>query len=224
MLALIEMNLLPGGKRGAGRQKSKRKLSMPKFEGFGENLKGDPFILGLAVLVIAAVAHLGFMFVTQTQKIGSIEADLKAQRQDSIRFAEAIAAADSLRARQDTLLQKAALIRAIDSDRYVWPHILDEVSAALPDFTWLTSLQQTGGSGVDVQFKIEGQTGATDALTRFMRNLSESPFIRNVDLVSDEQIQQGQKLVHGFVLTARYEPPDSSVITTEPIILAGEGE
>ena len=28
----------------------------------------------------------------------------------------------------------------IDSDRYVWPHLLDEVSRNLPSYTWLTSL------------------------------------------------------------------------------------
>ncbi len=221
MLALIEMNLLPGGKRGAGRQKGGRKVSMPKFEGFGENLKGDPLLLALAVLVLVAVSHVGFEFITKTQRLSSIETDLAAQRQDSVRYADAIAAADSLRARQDTLGQKIDIIKAIDSDRYVWPHILDEISQALPDFTWLTGLAQTAGSGIDVEFRLEGQTGATAALTRFMRNLSASPFIRDVRLISQEQIQQGAKLVHGFVLMARYEPPDSAAISTEPIILAG---
>lgn len=222
MLALIDINLLPGGKRGAGRPKAGRKLSMPSFEGFGENLKGDPLILGLIVLAVAVVGHFGFLFVTQTQKLGSVEADLEAQRQDSVRFAENIAAADSLRARQDTLLAKANVIRTIDGDRYVWAHILNEVSVALPEFTWLTAMQQSAGAGDDVEFRIEGQTGATAALTRFMRGLAESPFLRDVRLVSQEQVQQGQKLVHGFVLLARYEIPDSSVVTTEPIILAGE--
>ncbi len=222
MLALIDINLLPGGKRGAGRPKAGRKLSMPSFEGFGENLKGDPLILGLIVLAVLVVGHFGFLFVTQAQRLGSVEADLEAQRQDSVRFAENIAAADSLRARQDTLLAKANVIRAIDGDRYVWAHILNEVSVALPEFTWLTALQQSAGSGDDVEFRIEGQTGATAALTRFMRGLAESPFLRDVRLVSQEQVQQGQKLVHGFVLLARYEIPDSSVVTTEPIILAGE--
>lgn len=222
MFALIEMNLLPGGKKGTGRKKSARKLSMPKFGGLGDNLKGDPFLMGLAALVIAALAHIGVVFVTQTQKIASVEADLEAQRQDSIRYAEAIAAADSLRARQDTLRQKSRVIRTIDADRYVWPHILDEVSTALPDFTWLTSMAQTPGSPGTVEFRVEGQAGATAALTRFMRNMAASPFIRDVRLVSQEQTQQGRKLVHSFVLMARYEQPDSSAITTEPIILAGE--
>jgi hypothetical protein len=55
-----------------------------------------------------------------------------------------------------------------------------------------------------------------------MRDLEDSPFIRDVRLVSQEQIQQGQRLVHSFVLMARYQVPDTTAIVTEPIILAGE--
>ena len=208
MLALIEMNLLPGGKRGVARQKGGRKPSLPKFEGLRDMVKGDPWVIGVAVLAIIAVLHLGFT--------------LEIQRQDSIRYAEAIAAADSLQARQDTLQRKEAIIREIDADRFVWPHILDEISEALPDYTWLTSIAQTAGTGSNIEFRIDGMTGQTQALTRFMRNLEDSPFVQDVRLSQDEQIQQGARLVHQFVLTARYQIPDPSAIVTEPIILAGE--
>ena len=33
---------------------------------------------------------------------------------------------------------------AIDEDRYIWPHILDEVSRALPPYTWITVLNLAG--------------------------------------------------------------------------------
>jgi Tfp pilus assembly protein PilN len=222
MLALIEMNLLPGGKRGAVRQKGGRKPSLPKFEGLRDMIKGDPFVIGVIVLAIIAALHLGFTWFTQGVKISRIESELEVQRQDSIRYAEAIAAADSLQARQDTLQQKEAIIRQIDGDRFVWPHIMDEISEALPEYTWLTRIHQTAGTGSNIEFQIDGMTGQTQALTRFMRDLEDSPFIQGVRLSQDEQIQQGARLVHSFVLTARYQIPDPAAIVTEPIILAGE--
>jgi Tfp pilus assembly protein PilN len=222
MLALIEMNLLPGGKRGAVRPKGGRKPALPKFDGLRDMIKGDPWIIGLVVLAAIAFVHLGFTFFTQGMTLGRVVDELEIQRQDSMRYAEAIAAADSLEARRDTLVQKSAIIREIDSGRFVWAHILDEVSASLPDFTWLTSISQTAGGGNLVEFRIDGMTGQTQALTRFMRDLEESPFISDVNLSSQEQIQQGQRLVNTFTLTARYQVPDSSAIVTEPIILAGE--
>ena len=222
MLALIEMNLLPGGRRGAARPKGGRKPSLPKFDGLREMVKGDPWVIGVVILAGLLAVHLGFTFFTQGVKLSRIEEDLETQRQDSIRYAEAIAAADSLEARRDTLERKAQIIQEIDAGRFVWAHIMDDVSESLPDYTWLTAVQQTAGSGDDVEFRLDGMTGQTPALTRFMRDLEDSPFIRDVRLVSQEQIQQGQRLVHSFVLVARYQIPDTSAIVTEPIILAGE--
>ena len=40
------------------------------------------------------------------------------------------------------------IIQAIDNNRYVWPHVLDEVSRSLPSYTWLTSMQQTSAAPV----------------------------------------------------------------------------
>jgi Tfp pilus assembly protein PilN len=222
MLALIEMNLLPGGKRGVVRPKGGRKVSLPKFEGLRDMVQGDPWVIAVAVIGVIAALHVGFTFFTQGVTLGRIEDELQVQRQDSIRYAEAIAAADSLEARRDTLERKSQIIREIDAGRFVWPHIMDEVSASLPDYTWLTALSQSAGGGADVEFRLDGMTGQTQALTRFMRDLEDSPFIRDVRLVSQEQIQQGQRLVHNFVLLARYQIPDSTAIITEPIILAGE--
>jgi Tfp pilus assembly protein PilN len=222
MLALIEMNLLPGGKRGAVRPKGRRRPTAPKFEGLREMIKGDPWVIGVVVLAALAAVHLGFTWFTQGVTQGRLDDEVRNQEQDSVRYAEAIASADSLQARQDTLQRKEAIIREIDADRFVWPHILDEVSQALPDYTWLTGIMQTAGAGSDIEFRIEGMTGQTPALTRFMRDLENSPFIEDVRLASDEQQQLGARLVHSFVLTARFQIPDSTVIVTEPIILAGE--
>jgi Tfp pilus assembly protein PilN len=221
-MALIEMNLLPGGKRGAARPKGRRKPSVPKVPGLRDMVRGDPWVIGVVVLTILAALHLAFTFVTQGVTLGQVEDQLQQERQDSVRYAEAIAAADSLSARRDTLLQKVRIIREIDTDRYVWAHILDNVSDALPEFTWLVGMEQTAGLGSEVEFRIDGMTGLTAALTRFMRDLEASPFIRDVRLVSQEQSQQGQRIVNNFVLMARYQMPDSTAISTEPIILVGE--
>lgn len=222
MLALIEMNLLPGGKRGVARPRKRRAPGLPKVEGLREMMRGDPWVILVVVLAVAGLGYLIFSFFSQSVTLGNLADEIEVQRQDSIRYAAAIAAADSLQARRDTLLQKVQIIRQIDQDRFVWPHIMDDVSRALPEFTWLTTVQHVSGGGSDLEFRIEGMTGMTQALTRFMRDLEDSPFVRSVRLVSQERQQQGQRLVHNFVLTARYQVPDSSVIETEPIILTGE--
>src|SRR5205823_1894816 len=45
---------------------------------------------------------------------------------------------------RDTLLRQVNLIRSLDDDRFIWPHVLDEVSRALPQYTWLTMVTFIG--------------------------------------------------------------------------------
>jgi Tfp pilus assembly protein PilN len=220
MLTLIDMNLLPGRGRRTARRRGRRKARVPRFEGLRELIRGDPLTIAAGVLGVLAVAHLGLTFFTQGAARHRIADALVEQREDSVRYAEAIALLDSLAARADTLQRRTAIIREIDADRFVWAHILNEVSESLPDHTWLTAIQESAARGGAIAFRIDGRTGQTAALTRFMRDLANSPFVDDVRLVSDEQVQQGARLVHSFVLVARYQISDSTVIVTEPIILA----
>jgi Tfp pilus assembly protein PilN len=42
------------------------------------------------------------------------------------------------------VLRSLNLIRVIDDDRFIWPHVMDEVSRALPPYTWLVSMGFSG--------------------------------------------------------------------------------
>ena len=44
---------------------------------------------------------------------------------------------------RDSLYQQVAIIKSIDDSRYLWPHLLEEISNALPQYTWLTIVTQT---------------------------------------------------------------------------------
>ena len=43
-------------------------------------------------------------------------------------------------AARDRIRVEQELDTSIDEDRFIWPHVLDEVSKALPPYTWLSSL------------------------------------------------------------------------------------
>jgi Tfp pilus assembly protein PilN len=51
-------------------------------------------------------------------------------------------------AQRDSVARQLQIIRSIDNDRFVWPHVLDEVSRALPPYTWLTTVEQTSAPSV----------------------------------------------------------------------------
>ena len=65
--------------------------------------------------------------------------------QDSTRYASVLRERETAEAKRDTVLRSLNIIRAIDDDRYIWPHVMDEVSSALTPYTWIVALGFSGG-------------------------------------------------------------------------------
>lgn len=217
---MIEINLLPGGtkrrKRSAGGAFG---LKVP--ESFKQFDRLMLFVVGAWVI---GPALLVWMYMSVQGRISDTQVALDRAVADSTRFAQIIQTQTHIRARQDTIAQKLAIIQEIDAGRFIWPHILDEVSLALPPYTWLQSVDQVSG-GPTPTFQIEGRTGSLPALTRYMDALEASPFIRGVQLVSSEQAQLGNdatKVVNNFILTATFESPPLEALETVPLFEGAE--
>jgi Tfp pilus assembly protein PilN len=214
---LIEINLVPGheGPRGTSRRAASLQLpSVPALGGDSRTLIG-----GAAVLLLLFV--VGFAVWKLSARKAALETAVQEEVRDSTRFATTIGLVHSLEARQDTIRQKIGVIREVDQRRYVWPHLMDEISEAVPSYTWLeqiTSTEPADSTDRAPGFSIQGDAGSTQALTRFMKNLENSPFIRDVTLVTSEQQAEQGRTFQKFTLEAKYETPDSSVIETVPIV------
>jgi Tfp pilus assembly protein PilN len=138
---MIEINLLPGtGKKSRGTSSG---------FAFGGVLSGivaqvkDPYLMGTAAIVIlAAVATVGLWGLQQSTS-SRLDRELQTAVQDSIRFGLMITERRKVLAQRDEVLGQLSMIKTIDDNRFTWPHIMDEVSRALPPYTWLTSMSQT---------------------------------------------------------------------------------
>ena len=242
---MIEINLLPSG--AASRPAAHRERAA------GLTAAGaDPRIAALAVAALLVLALGGFGFWRQGTHRDELNAQIERERQDSLRLARTIALMKSLESRRDTIEQKMAVIRSVDGRRYVWPHLLDEISRAVPPYTWLTRVaalappptaprpaaapapaagdtsKKAAGDTAKAAaapppppppgFNVEGDAATTQALTRFMKNLEASPFIRDVALVTSEQTQTEGRTYLKFTLEARWEQPDSTLVETVPVV------
>ena len=216
---MIEVNLLPGGKK---RRPSKSgggggflgKLSMPSLG----SLALDAYSIAAVVVVVGVLATLGYWYMGLSSRQENVQVELADAVQDSSNYADLIQQNVSLMARRDSIALKVDIIQEIDALRYVWPHLLDEVARALPDFTWLTEILQVSGEGAAVEFQIRGLAGNNFAMTTFWEQLEESPFIRDVVLVQSEQILQttGQMVVQ-FQLDCVYSRPSMDFLETIPL-------
>ncbi len=219
---MFEINLSPGSRK---REKKK------KTGGGGLSLKRprtgsgvDRTMLFMLVAWIGAILVGAWLFMGIRSERADLEVALDQAVADSARLAEVIANQESLRARQDTIAQKLSMIQEIDAGRYIWPHVMDEVSRALPPYTWLTGIEQVSG-GPTPRFRVIGRAGSLPALTRLMDGLEASPFVRTVELISSEQGQVGSdpnKIVNNFVLEGTYEVPPLEVVETVPLFEEGQ--
>jgi Tfp pilus assembly protein PilN len=146
---MIEINLLPGD----GKKKRRAKTtSARKFEfnlkppawlaGLTENMT-DKYMLGGLGTAGVAVALMVLMFISQTARTALLEARETKAVKDSAQYGAVLNAKAKAEATRDSLYQQIAIIKSIDDSRYLWSHLMYEISNALPQYTWLTQITQT---------------------------------------------------------------------------------
>jgi len=254
---MIEINLLPGtkkkGRKGGGGGGGAG-VSMPRLdvsawiESMRERIR-EPWLIGGVAVAVLSLAAIGTMYARQSSRESDLEVATQRAVQDSTRFASVLKEREAAEAKRDTVLRSLNLIRAIDDDRFVWPHVMDEVSRALPPYTWIVSLGFTGaGQGQQavttvaaapatdagkrrkmlqtaiprdsVRIRVVGNTVDIQALTRFMTQLESSPFLVQVQLAKSERANDNGKEVTQFQLDMLYSRPEPSQMRRVPLAVS----
>ena len=249
---MIEINLLPGARRSAKRGGGSSINLAATVASVRERVK-EPWLIGAVGITAVAVAAVALLYLQQSRKEATIEDALQKAVQDSTRYSSVLKEHDKAEAKRDTVLRSLNLIRAIDDDRFIWPHVMDEVSKALPPYTWLVSLGFTGlgqaqqpvatvaaAAPADsasagkkkrkvlntaiprdsVHIRIIGNTVDIQALTRFIRQLEQSAFLEQVQLVKSEHANDNGKDVTQFQLDMVYSRPDPALVRRVPLAVS----
>ncbi len=219
---MIAINLLPGAKRKRGAKGPS--LALPDVKQLLAFTK-DPWLVAAIAGWVVAATFVGLMYLPRRQQLGALQPRLEELLRDSTRLQQVLVTKAEAEARRDSLLRQMEVIRAIDQQRYVWPHVLDEVARALPPFVWLDEIapraasQDSGAAGAVPQmaFTINGKSADIQAITRFQRNLEESPFVTEVTLGNTGQTNEQGRDVNTFVINANYQQPDSTRLTMQPL-------
>jgi len=241
---MIEINLLPGAK------KARRGGGGPSFNvgalfaNFGSSAK-DPFLLMAIAGLVIGLAATGFLYTSLSSRETTLVEREQQAIQDSTRYAAVLKERGNAQAQRDSVVRQLAIIRTIDGERFTWPHLLDEISEALPPYTWLKSIAQTSpvpsiasrdsltgpkkgaaaaaaaaAEAPPLMLRLVGQTVDIQALTRYMRILEASPFLEGVNLVRSDIVMVESREVTEFTLDMKYQQPDSAAIRTVPLSVA----
>jgi Tfp pilus assembly protein PilN len=140
---VIEINLLPGGSAGARKPAARRasgSVSLPR-------VGGDPRLAGAAGALVLLLVFAAYYTWTSGSQMAALTAEVERERADSVRLEASIARLKTLDTRRDTIDRKIQVIRSVDGRRFVWPHLMDEVSRATPPYLWLTKLAVADDAG-----------------------------------------------------------------------------
>jgi Tfp pilus assembly protein PilN len=221
---MITINLRPGAKRSAGSSFDRIKET---FQGLGSRVK-EPMLLAAVAVVVVVSAVLLWIGIGVASERGRLEPELETVRQESRRFRNIVSQKRREETIRDSLLSQIQVIRTVDGDRYVWAHVLDEIAKALPQYTWLVSVQALVPSVTvtdsvnatvpqDVRFQIDGRTIDIQAYTRFLRQLEASPWLQEVAPVSARTVIENDRPVTAFSIRAVFSRADSAYIRTVPL-------
>lgn len=233
---MIEINLLPGQKRKAA---GGSKLKVPDFRAVLSNVK-DPWLLGAIGVGLVAIGGNLALYTVNTARLSHLETVLVGVQQEKRRYDAVAAQKRQAERARDSLAAELTIIRTIDADRFIWPHLLDEITKALPQYTWVTQIQNlsaapttappttgttTGTAAAadavapsEVRVSVDGRTVDIQAYTTFLRQLAASPWITDVTATRATTVIEQDRPVTEFNITLRYKRADSLYIRTVPLV------
>jgi type IV pilus assembly protein PilN len=89
---------------------------------------------------------------------------------------------DAFQAKKTLLENKVNLIERLKAEQKGPVHLLDEISKALPDFVWLTNLDENAG-----RVTLQGESNGLTSVADFISALQRSGWFPSMDLVSSDE-------------------------------------
>lgn len=221
---MITINLRPGTRRAV-------KGASAPFAGLGNKLKSlgtggrDPLLMGVAALWAVLLLGGGYLFISTSSKLSALEPEIEAARTEHDRYKSFMRQKLVAQRARDSILAQIGTISAVDRERYIWPHLLDDIGSSLPDGTWITEIAAVAAPPLAdttlAQFpslRIVGKTGDLANYTTFLRRLEASPWLQLVLPIEAKTVIEGNRALTAFIIQATYSQADSSLIRTVPIL------
>jgi Tfp pilus assembly protein PilN len=214
---MITINLKPGSRRAAGGRSLAGGLAALK--GLPNRVK-DPWPMAAVVVVAVTIGFLAWVGINSATRVNTLDEQLATARAENRRFKSFQVEKRRAEAAKDSVVVQIATIRSVDGDRYTWPHILDEVTRAVPPYVWLVELVNIPGpvptdttviAPPQVALQMVGRAMDIQNFTRFMRQLEDSPFLKDVTVVTTQTIIDRGRAVTSFTVKAVYvrQTPES---------------
>ncbi len=167
-------------------------------------------VIGSLLLVLTLVG-VGWRYWAIGQQEAQVAREIAAAQREEQRVAEILKQVAEFELRKQQLQQRVALIDELRKGQNAPVHMIDQISRALPDMTWLTGMRQEGYT-----LTLQGRCLTLTSLSDFVGNLEASRyFVRPVEIV-DSVVVSGdgkttpdliQFTIRGTFQMAGIDPP-----------------
>ncbi|MEA2064002.1 MAG: PilN domain-containing protein [Gemmatimonadota bacterium] len=209
---MIKINLLPPEKRKKAKKAKPAKKKAAAASRAKLDFKFDPLVvapLAAAVIVVLLIAGSFFYLGHQEKKL---KARRDANRVELNLMNLTVARIDKLKEKTREVSRRMEIILDVDRNRFLWPRLLDEISGAMPPYTWLQAISETSPFP-ELVLRLEGTTMTNLSVSRFLANLGRASMIGQARLINSEESIHGSYDAQRFIIEctcALNEPPDSA--------------
>lgn len=148
-----------------------------------------------AVTVFAANLHVGQLVQHQESRNAYLRTEIAAvdKKIEEIR---------ELQATKQALISRMQVIERLQKSRPQIVHLFDELVRTLPDGVHLETVNQSGNT-----LEIRGVAESSARVSAYMRNIENSPWLKNPKLARIETREEGRLRRSVFSLSAEQESP-----------------
>lgn len=141
-------------------------------------------VLGSLILVVT-VALLGWRYWSLGQQDAQVKREIAAATREEERLQEVLKQVAEFENRKKILQARLDLIDELRKGQSAPVHIIDQISKALPEMTWLVNMNQTG-----FNVQIQGRCLTLTSLSDFVGNLEASRFFARPVEIIDTSVSQ----------------------------------
>lgn len=140
-----------------------------------------------AVFGLTALA-IGGWYWSLDRQAAALRTEVSAAQAEAARLTAVLAEVKRAEDRRGQLQQRVAIIEELRRGQAVPVQMLDHVSRSMPDFLWLTALEQKADA-----VSIEGRTTTLISLADFVGNLGTNKLVQKpIDIVNSEVESKSQ--------------------------------
>jgi type IV pilus assembly protein PilN len=165
------------------------------------------FMLAAALISGAAIAVIGHTVIAARQS----NQDSRNQylQNEIAKLDKQIGKINEIKQQTQNLLERKQVVETLQSNRTEVVHLFDEMIHRLPEGLYLKSFKQAGDT-----ITIDGYTQSSARVSSLMRNLDDSPWLEQANLVEIKAATVNNLRANEFVLTVkqtRQQPEEKPV-------------